>query len=130
VWRALPDLLAESDIVSLHVPLTAETEQLIDATAIARMKQGAVLVNTARGGLVDETALLAALSDGRLSAAGLDVFADEPVDADNPLLALDNVVLAPHLAWLTMETLARSLEVALDNCRRLAEGRQLRHRVI
>ena len=129
-WRALPDLLAESDIVSLHVPLTPETERLIDAAAIARMKPGAVLVNTARGGLVDEPALLAALDDGRLRAAGLDVFADEPAATDNPLLALDNVVLAPHLAWLTTETLARSLEVAVDNCRRLVEGRELRHRVV
>jgi len=129
-WRALPDLLAESDIVSLHVPLTPETEQLIDAAAIDRMKPGAVLVNTARGGLVDEPALLAALRGSRLRAAGLDVFADEPVAPDNPLLALDNVVLAPHLAWLTMETLERSLAVALDNCRRLADGRDLVHRIV
>jgi phosphoglycerate dehydrogenase-like enzyme len=129
-WRALPDLLALSDIVSLHLPLTAETEQLIDAAALDRMKPGAVLINTARGGLVDEPALLAALKDGRLRAAGLDVFADEPAATDNPLLALDNVVLAPHLAWLTMETLERSLAVALDNCRRLAEGRDLVHRVV
>ncbi len=129
-WRALPDLLAQSDIVSLHVPQTPETERLIDNDAIARMKQGAVLVNTARGGLVDEPALVAALRDGRLRAAGLDVFASEPADPGNPLLALDNVVLAPHLAWLTMETLERSLEVAVDNCRRLAEGRELRHQVV
>ncbi len=129
-WRALPDLLAQSDIVSLHVPLTAETERLIDAAAIARMKPGAVLVNTARGSLVDEPALVAALEDGRLRAAGLDVFAEEPTTTDNPLLALENVVVSPHLAWLTMETIERSLEVALDNCRRLSENLELKHRVV
>jgi phosphoglycerate dehydrogenase-like enzyme len=129
-WRSLDDLLGEADIVSLHVPLAPETEQLIGAAAFARMKRGAILVNTARGGLVDEAALVAALSSGRLAAAGLDVFADEPVRADNPLLALDNVVLAPHIAWLTPETWARSLGVAFENCRRLREGAPLLHRVV
>jgi phosphoglycerate dehydrogenase-like enzyme len=86
-------------------------------------------VNTARGGLVDEAALIAALRAGRLGAAGLDVFAQEPVAADNPLLALDNVVLAPHVAWLTPETLARSLDVAAENCRRLGRGEELLYRV-
>jgi phosphoglycerate dehydrogenase-like enzyme len=128
-WRALDDLLAESDVLSLHVPLTPETEAMIGADALARMKPGAVLVNTARGGLVDETALIAALRDGRLRAAGLDVFAAEPVDPGNPLLHLDNVVLTPHVAWFTMETIERSLEVAVDNCRRLAAGRPLRFQV-
>jgi phosphoglycerate dehydrogenase-like enzyme len=128
-WRALDALLAESDVVSLHLPLTEATEQLIDAAALARMKPGAVLVNTARGGVVDQDALVAALSGGHLAAAGLDVFATEPVAPDDPLLALDNVVLAPHVAWLTTGTLERSLAVAVENCRRLAEGRSLLHRV-
>lgn len=129
-WRDLAALLDESDVVSLHVPLTADTERMIDAAAIARMKPGAVLVNTARGALVEEQALVAALRDGRLAAAGLDVFAEEPVDAGNPLLALGNVVLTPHVAWLTAETWARSLEVAVENCRRLAGGEALLHRVV
>lgn len=128
-WRPLADLLGESDIVSLHVPLTAETERMIDATALARMKPGAVLVNTARGGLVDEAALIAALSGGHLRAAGLDVFAEEPAGAGNPLFRLENVVVAPHLAWLTRETLERSLTVAVENCRRLKAGEDLLHRV-
>jgi phosphoglycerate dehydrogenase-like enzyme len=127
--RALDDLLAESDVVSLHVPLTDETRHLIDARALARMKPGAVLVNTARGGLVDEAALVAALAAGRLGAAGLDVFAAEPVAPDNALLAMDRVVLLPHVAWLTPETMERSLAVAVENCRRLADGRDLLHRV-
>ena len=130
-WRALPDLLAEADIVSMHIPDTPETHGIIDAAAIARMKPGAVFVNTARGGLVDEAALTAALQSGRLRAAGLDVFGEEPVRAvGNPLLALDNVALAPHRAWLTIETFDRSLAVAVENCRRLAGGEPLLHRVV
>jgi phosphoglycerate dehydrogenase-like enzyme len=127
--RTLADLLAESDIVSLHVPLNGETERLIDARALAAMKPGAVLVNTARGGLVDEPALIAALRSGRLRAAGLDVFAREPADAANPLFDLPNVVVMPHIAWLTPETLERSLGIAFENCRRLRDGEELINRV-
>ena len=129
-WRDLDDLLAESDVVSLHLPLTADTERLLDVAAITRMKRGAVLINTARGGLVDEPALIEALTSRRLMAAGLDVFAMEPVDPANPLFALANVVAMPHIAWLTPETLNRSLGVALENCRRLSTGEALLHRVI
>jgi phosphoglycerate dehydrogenase-like enzyme len=128
-WRELPALLAEADVVSLHLPLNAATARLLDEAAFARMKPGAVLVNTARGGLLDEAALLAALTSSRLAAAGLDVFADEPVEPGNPLLALDNVVLAPHVAWLTPETLARSLTVAVENCRRLRDDEPLLNQV-
>jgi phosphoglycerate dehydrogenase-like enzyme len=123
------ELLATADIVSLHLPLVPETERLIDAAALARMKPGTILVNTARGGLVDEAALVAALTSGHLRAAGLDVFAEEPMTPDNPLLALDSVVLMPHVAWLTPETLARSLDVAVENMRRLRDKRDLLHRV-
>ncbi len=129
-WRTLPQLLKESDIVSLHLPLIAETKRLIDASAIAAMKPGAVLVNTARGGLVDEAALVAALKSGKLRAAGLDVVTVEPAPAGNPLFDLPNVVLMPHIAWLTPETLSRSLGVAFENCRRLRDGEPLLHRVI
>lgn len=129
-WRELPELLAESDIVSLHLPLTAETQRLIDAAALARMKPGAVLINTARGGLVDQNALIAALRSGRLRGAGLDVYDQEPVPADCPLLEMDNVVLQPHVAWLTPETLGRSLAMAMENCRRLRDGEELLHRVL
>ncbi|MEB8340736.1 2-hydroxyacid dehydrogenase [Streptomyces endophyticus] len=128
-WRPLETLLAESDVVSLHLPLTEHTEGLLDARRIGLMKPGALLVNTARGGLVDESALTAALRDGRLGAAGLDVFAQEPVAPDNPLLALPNVVVAPHLAWLTAETLERCVAIAADNARRLASGAEVAHRV-
>ena len=128
--RSLRELLAESDIVSLHLPLTPDTERVIDADAITGMKPGAILVNTARGGLVDEPALVAALRSGRIGAAGLDVFSTEPAPATNPLFEFDNVVVSPHLAWLTRETLERSLVVAVENCRRLAAGAELLHRVV
>ena len=125
----LDALLEASDVVSLHVPLAPDTERLVDAGAIARMKPGAVLVNTARGALVDEAALVEALRSGRLGAAGLDVFETEPAAAGNPLFDLDNVVCSPHVAWLTRETLDRSLAVAVENCRRLEAGEDMLHRV-
>jgi phosphoglycerate dehydrogenase-like enzyme len=124
-WCELRALLAQSDIVSLHVPLTVRTEKMLDAKTIAAMRPGAVLVNTSRGGLVDETALIKALRSGHLRAAGLDVFAREPVDPANRLLQLPNVVVMPHIAWLTPETLERSLGVAFENCRRLKDGEAL-----
>ncbi|MEZ0365446.1 2-hydroxyacid dehydrogenase [Mycobacterium sp. pUA109] len=126
-WRPLPELLAASDIVSLHLPLTDASHHLLDRAALAGMKRGAVLVNTSRGPIVDEDALIDALRDGRLAAAGLDVFAVEPVPADNPLLVLDNVVLSPHVSWYTADTMARYLDIAIDNCRRLRDGEEVAH---
>jgi phosphoglycerate dehydrogenase-like enzyme len=122
----LPALVATSDIVSLHLPLTADTRGILDPR---RMKAGAILVNTARGGLVSEDLLVEALQSGQVAAAGLDVFAAEPPGAAHPLLQLPNVICAPHLAWLTQETLERSLAAALDNARRLLAGEELRNRV-
>lgn len=127
---ALPELLVRADVVSLHLPLDPQTRHMIDAKALATMKPGAVLVNTARGGLVDEAALIEALRHGPLRAAGLDTFEQEPTPRDNPLLRLDNVVLMPHVAWLTTDTLERSLVVAVENCRRLASGEPLLHQVV
>lgn len=123
------DLLARADIVTLHVPLTDETRNWLDDNAIGSLKRGAVVINVARGGLVDEAALAAALSTGHVGAAGLDVFAREPALADDPLFALPGVVVSPHIAWLTRETLERSLAVAVENCRRLAAGETLLHRM-
>lgn len=124
-WRPLPELLAECDIVSLHLPLTPATDKLINQAALAMMKPHAVLVNTSRGGVVDEPALVDALREGGLAAAGLDVFTEEPVDPDNPLLRLDNVVVTPHVTWYTADTVRRYLIQAVDNCRRLHDGRDL-----
>ena len=126
-WRPLSELLAASDIVSLHLPLTADTAGLIDGPALARMKPGAVLVNTSRGPIVDEQSLAKALRDGQLGAAGLDVFGVEPVPSDNPLLELDNVVLTPHVTWYTVDTMQRYLTEAVANCRRLRDGQPLAH---
>ena len=119
-------VLGTSDIVSLHLPLTAETRRIVDPL---RMKRGAILVNTGRGGLVDEGALIQALKSGHLAAAGLDVYSEEPPPPDHPLLALPNVVCAPHLAWLTQQTLERSVSAAMENVRRLREGEPLLNRV-
>jgi phosphoglycerate dehydrogenase-like enzyme len=124
-WRPLPELLAASDIVSLHLPLTGDTNGLIDRAALDRMKPSAVLVNTSRGAIVDEDALVAALREGRLAAAGLDVFGVEPVPPGNPLLGLDNVVLTPHVTWYTVDTMRRYLVDAVANCRRLRDGQPL-----
>ncbi|SPM33302.1 Lactate dehydrogenase or related 2-hydroxyacid dehydrogenase, partial [Mycobacterium rhizamassiliense] len=124
-WRPLPDLLSASDIVSLHLPLTDRTHHLLNRDAIARMKPSAVLVNTSRGAVVDEAALVEALRDGRLAAAGLDVFEAEPVAPDNALLSLDNVVLTPHVTWYTADTMRRYLTEAVANCRRLHDGEPL-----
>ncbi|HUB13643.1 MAG TPA: 2-hydroxyacid dehydrogenase [Acetobacteraceae bacterium] len=128
--RTLPALLAEADVVSLHLPLTPDTANLIDAAALTRMKPGAVLINTARGGLVDQAALTEALCSGRLAAAGLDVFETEPPDFSASLFALPNVVLTPHVAWITTGTFDRSFALAAENCRRLAAGETLLHRVV
>jgi lactate dehydrogenase-like 2-hydroxyacid dehydrogenase len=99
----LDEVLATADVVSLHLPLSAETRHLIDAAALARMKPTAVLVNTSRGPIVDEAALAAALADGTIAGAALDVFEREP-EITEALLGLENVVLTPHLGSATLET--------------------------
>jgi D-3-phosphoglycerate dehydrogenase len=119
----LDDLLSEADIVSLHLPCTAETTNLINARSLGRMKQGAVLINTARGGLVDEEALAQALASGKLMAAGLDVFRTEPLPLDSPLLKLDNVLLAPHMGGLDHESLRDMGAMAAQCIADLFQGR-------
>jgi phosphoglycerate dehydrogenase-like enzyme len=128
-FRPLERLLAEADVVSLHLPLVPETAHVIDAAAMDRMKPGTILINTGRGGLVDQPALVAALASGRLAGAGLDVFETEPLPPGDPLLALSNVVVTPHVAWLTAATFDRSFALAAENCRRIASGADLLHRV-
>ena len=126
----LGSLLEQSDVISLHLPLTPETDRLIDRAALSHVKKGAVLINTARGGLVDEPALIDALRSGRLGGAGLDVFTEEPVAHGEALLTLDNVVVTPHVAWITTGTFDRSFALAAENCRRVAVGTELLHRVV
>ena len=119
---ALDRLLAESDAISLHVAGTPETEGMIDAAAIARMKSGVVLVNTARGELVDEEALIDALGSGRIRAAGIDVYREEPLPPSHPLLSLDNVALTPHVGYNTPEATVALHDIAVECLVRYFEG--------
>jgi len=124
---SLQQLLLRSDFVSLHVALTPETANLMNADRIASMKPGAVLVNTGRGGIVDEHALAAALRNGQLYAAGIDVFEKEPVEVDNPLLSLSNVVVAPHIGSATVLTRAKMADMAAQNIMAALSGQPMAH---
>ncbi|WP_135466114.1 2-hydroxyacid dehydrogenase [Crenalkalicoccus roseus] len=121
-FRLLREVLRAADILSLHVPLTPATRHMIGAAELALMKPGAFLVNTCRGPVVDEAALVAALEGGGLAGAGLDVFDQEPTPPDNPLLRLRNVVLTPHLAGPTADNQHARFRNAFDNCQRVARG--------
>jgi glycerate dehydrogenase len=122
-FAGLDELFAASDVVSLHCPLTAENENMVDARRLALMKPTAVLVNTARGQLVDEAALAAALTAGRLGGAALDVVRVEPIQPGNPLLSAPNCMLTPHVAWATREARQRLMDIAADNLRGFLSGR-------
>ena len=119
---SLEDLLARADVVTVHVPLSSATRHLIDARALARMKPTAVLVNTARGDLVDEAALAEALRSGRIGGAGLDVLSAEPPPADHPLLSTPNTVLTPHMAGPTWQSWPRRFGNAYANIARVQRG--------
>ena len=122
---SLDDLLRESDFVSLHVPLTEETRRMIGSREMALMKDTAILVNTARGGVIDQEALVAALRQGRPAAAALDVTAVEPIDSQDELLTLPNVVITPHIASASVATRLRMANMAVDNLVAGLEGSPL-----
>lgn len=122
-WVQLDELLQRSDVISLHCPLTPATNQLIDAKRIAQMKPTAILINTARGGLLNEEDVAHALNEGRLAGAGLDVLTVEPPRPDNPLLHAKNVIITPHIAWATKEARARLMDTAIGNVRAYVDGR-------
>jgi len=119
------ELIGEAEVLSVHLPLTAATRGLIGAAAMAAMKPDAVIINTSRGGIVDEQALCAALREGRLLGAGLDVFDTEPLAADHPLLALDNVVLSPHTAGSVFDNIAQQARHAFANMQAVLRGEAL-----
>ncbi|MDQ6669253.1 MAG: NAD(P)-binding domain-containing protein [Chloroflexota bacterium] len=118
----LSQLFGQSDYVSIHVPLTRATKKMVDAHVLAGLRPGGVLINVARGEVVDQGALLEALRIGQVRAAGLDVFAEEPIDGRHPLLRLDNVVATPHVAGVTGGTSRRRAEAVAENIRRVASG--------
>lgn len=124
--RPLPELLSSADVVSLHCPLTPDTQQLIDREALARMRRDAVLINTARGGLVDTAALADALRAGRLGGAGIDVLPEEPPVTGDPLLAGDipNLIVTPHIAWAAAEARQRALDEILANIQAFGRGQR------
>ena len=118
----LDQLLAESDVITLHCPLTSDTQHLINADTIARMKQAAILINTGRGPLIDEQAVADALNNGKLRAAGFDVLAVEPAVAQNPLLSARNAFFTPHIAWATYEARVRLMNIMLRNIEAFLNG--------
>lgn len=126
----LPELLRRSDIVCLHTPLTPTTHHLIDAAALALMKPTASLVNTSRGGLVDETALAAALREGRIAAAALDVLEQEPPPAGHPLLQEERALVTPHMAWYTEQATERMRRLACHEVARVLRGEAVLHPVV
>jgi glycerate dehydrogenase len=118
----LDQLLAESDVVSLHCPLSDDTRQMINSARLARMKRAAFLLNTSRGGLVDENALAVALNSGQLAGAGLDVLSVEPPPANHPLVAARNCLITPHLAWGTLAARQRLVTTVVGNLRAFLAG--------
>ena len=116
-------LFRQSDVVSLHCPLTDQTKNLVDAERLSWMKPSALLLNTSRGLLVDESALADALNSGRLAGAGLDVLSTEPPPPDNPLLKAKNCIITPHLAWATRAARSRLMRIAVENIRAFLEGK-------
>jgi phosphoglycerate dehydrogenase-like enzyme len=124
-YASMQELLRQSDVVSLHVPLTPETRGMMNASTFSLMKPTAVLINTARGGVVDEPALIAALRKKTIASAGLDVFAKEPPDRDNPLLQMDNVVVTPHNGGGTVDTMERVIGHCFQNVLRVERGEPL-----
>jgi glyoxylate reductase len=127
--KSIQEVLEEADVVSLHVPLTPDTHHLIDAAALSQMKPTAILVNTARGPVVDQRALAAALHAGTIAAAALDVTDPEPLPPDDPLLEAPNLIVLPHLGSATHKTRARMADLAVDNLLAALAGRPMPHSV-
>ncbi|MDR2366609.1 MAG: D-2-hydroxyacid dehydrogenase [Deltaproteobacteria bacterium] len=122
-YASLDELLPQSDVVSLHCPLLPETRGIINKTTIAKMKDGAILINNSRGPLIVEEDLAAALNSGKLYAAGLDVVNQEPIRGDNPLLKAKNCLITPHISWAPRESRQRLMELATENIKAFLDGK-------
>lgn len=122
---SLEELYRRADVISLHVPLFADTQGMINSDSIAKMKDGIILINTARGGLVNERDLTDALNSGKVYAAGVDVVSQEPMHPDNPLLEAKNCYITPHIAWAGKETRIRLIDLAVENLKAFLEGRPI-----
>jgi len=125
-YASLEALIRQAEIVSIQVPFTPQTKGLIGRSELGLMKRTAFLINTSRGAVVDEEALIECLAEGRIAGAGLDVFAEEPIQPGNPLLQLDNVVLTPHVGGAAQESVQRTLQAAVANILRVAAGEEPR----
>ena len=121
-FASLEEVLAQSDYLTLHCPLNAETRHLINRERLALMKPTACIINTARGALIDEEALIEALQEGRIAGAGLDVQETEPPAEDNPLYDMDNVILTPHMGWRGLETRQRLVSIVADDIKNFLAG--------
>lgn len=121
--ESLEELLSESDILSLNCPLTKDNEKIINEHTLSLMKRSAVIVNTARGPLIDEEALSKALNEGKIAGAALDVLSKEPPSADNPLLATQNIIITPHISWATYEARTRLMDIAVNNLKQYLSGK-------
>lgn len=121
-YGSLEEVLAGSDVIALHCPLTADTEKIINKENIRKMKDGVILINNSRGALVDEEALCKALRSGKVAAAGLDVVSSEPISADNPLLSAPHCIITPHISWASRESRARLMGIAAENLRAFQAG--------
>ncbi len=118
----LPELLSQSDVISLHCPMNDTTEEMINRETITQMKDGVILINTGRGGLINEADLAAALNSGKLAGAGLDVLSSEPPKVDNPLLTAEHCVITPHISWASKAARTRLIDIASDNLRAFLDG--------
>ncbi|MCL2376231.1 MAG: D-2-hydroxyacid dehydrogenase [Defluviitaleaceae bacterium] len=122
-YVTMDELLAKADVISLHAPLLPSTQGLINKDTIAKMKDGAILINTARGPIINEQDVADALNSGKLYAAGLDVVSIEPIKADNPLLKAKNCYITPHIAWAPTEARTRLMDIAVDNLKAFMDGK-------
>ena len=121
-WLPVDELFAKADVLTLHCPLTDQTKNLVNAARLSKMKPTAFLINTGRGALIDEAALAAALRDGRIAGAAMDVLSSEPPAAGNPLLSAPHCIITPHIAWASIEARRRLMAIAAENIRAFQLG--------